>query len=164
MLLMWVSTAPTTVTAQNATVAPTVSPLDIPECFSNLTKLGLAQATADPFVQKVWTLCPNTIFDIGFPFANGECCFIGQPPLVALENTRFQCGSDGLSSNNCTLRGGRSHFVSSRSAEETDNTNVQVAGMTFESANFFTAILDNAGDITFTDCVWKVSREKGGKR
>ena len=81
-----------------------------------------------------------------------------------MENTRFQCGNDGLSSNNFTLRGGRSHFVSSRSVEETDNTNVQVAGITFEGANFFTAILGNAGDITFTDCVWKVSREKGGKR
>lgn len=125
-------------------------------CFTNLTEIMLLQATLDPLADKVFTLCPNTIFDIGFPSSGGACCFDGQHPLVARQNTRFQCGETGASSNNCILRGGRSQFLSAPELLNEDNSRVQVAGLSFESAAFFTAVLGNAGSITFSDCVWRV--------
>jgi hypothetical protein len=135
-------------------------------CYLNLTRLNDALQTADVSTQRTYTLCPNTVFDIGISTPFGECCQeeSGQHPLVATPNTRFQCGSDGKSSNNCVIRGGTFQFQSvfsftgtSFTTATVSNDNVQVAGITFESASNIGLRLSQAGDITFTDCIIRVS-------
>jgi hypothetical protein len=132
---------------------------DFGNCYSDLTLLYNALQTADLLVQRTYTLCSNTVFEVGASSLFGECCSDdGQQPLVARPNTRFQCGADGKSANNCVLRGGTFQFQSSitTSAGGAPNENVQVSGITFESAATAGLVLSHGGDITFTDCIIRV--------
>jgi hypothetical protein len=132
---------------------------EIGNCYDDLTALYNDLQTADLFAQKTYTLCPNTVFGVGVSSLLGGCCSDGgQNPLVARPNTRFQCGEDGRSGNNCVLRGGTFQFQSTFfSSVGTSNENVQVSGITFESAAKVGIVLSQAGDVTFTDCIIRVS-------
>jgi hypothetical protein len=125
-------------------------------CWTDLTTLDVNLAASDPSIEKTYTLCPNTIFDIGFSTAFGQCCESGQRSLTATSNTLFRCGVDGLPSNNCVLRGGTVQFQSN-SFIGSDAVNVRVQGITFENATNAGIRLANAGDVTFSDCIIRVS-------
>jgi hypothetical protein len=127
-------------------------------CYSNLTVLFQDQLDDDQFVQKTYTLCPNTTFDMGYSDSTGDCCFGGQIYLSARKNTRFQCGEDGKLENNCLVRGGETHVVYVDLINDEDGDNVEFAGITFEDAKLVTLFLGNAGDITFIDCLFKVRK------
>jgi hypothetical protein len=132
---------------------------EIGNCYDDLTVLYNDLQSADLLAQKTYTLCPNTVFEVGASSLFGECCSDGgQNPLVARPNTRFQCGEDGKSENGCVLRGGTFQFQStfSSSSVGTPNENVQVSGITFETAVNVGLILSQAGDVTFTDCIIRV--------
>jgi hypothetical protein len=131
---------------------------EIGKCYDDLTVLYNDLQTADLSAQKTYTLCPNTVFEVGTSSLFGECCSDGgQNHLVARPNTRFQCGEDGKSANDCVLRGGTFQFQSTLSSSVgTSNENVQVAGITFETAANVGIILSQAGDVTFTDCIIRV--------
>jgi hypothetical protein len=127
-------------------------------CYSNLTVLFEDQQDDDQFVQKTYTLCPNTTFVMGFSDSTGDCCFDGMIYLSARKNTRFQCGDDGKLENNCLVTGGETHIVYIDLINDEDGDNVEFAGITFEDAKLVTAFLGNAGDVTFIDCVFKVRK------
>jgi hypothetical protein len=137
---------------------PTASPVG---CYTNLTTLYEDQLDDDIFVQKVYTLCPNTTFVIGYSDSTGDCCFDGDTYLSARKNTRFQCGEDGKLSNNCLVTGGETHVVYVDLINDEDGDNVEFAGITFEDAKLVTLFLGNAGDIKFIDCVFKVRKYLG---
>jgi hypothetical protein len=130
----------------------------IGNCYDDLTLLYNDLQSADLLVQKTYTLCPNTVFEVGASSLFGECCTDGgQNPLVARPNTRFQCGEDGKSANDCVLRGGTFQFLSTfPTSAGTPNENVEVSGITFENAANGALSLSHAGDITFTDCIIRV--------
>jgi hypothetical protein len=148
--------APSTSIAPTATEVPTVT---APSCYSNLTTLYDDQQAGNIFVEKIYTLCPNTTFVVGVSDGQGGCCSEGQLFLSPRRNTRTQCGEDGKSSNNCVIVGGESQVIFLEMIEDEGGANVEFAGITFEDASLVTAFLGNAGDVSFTDCVFRVSKK-----
>jgi hypothetical protein len=131
-------------------------------CFRNTTEILVQQtleATTAADERKVYTLCPNTVFELGPSTVPGKLS-----PLVARSNTLFQCGADGSSANNCVLSGGESQFWSTDTVFDNDGdessaatTNVVVQGITFQDAQHVAILLETAGDVTFIDCIIRVS-------
>jgi hypothetical protein len=134
-------------------------------CYRNTTEI-LVQQTLQVTAEgerNVYTLCPNTIFQLGPSTTPGK-----QSPLVARSNTLFKCGTDGSSANNCVLSGGESQFWSSETGVfDTDEgagesgivaTDVVVQGITFQDAQHVAILLEAAGDVTFIDCIIRVSK------
>jgi hypothetical protein len=153
------------VTGSPVTGSPTSNPTatvitpEIPAaCYSNLTTLDVDVKADNPFIQKVYTLCPNTTFDVGFSKSSGECCFDGQRPFSPRSNSRFQCGEDGKSSNGCVLIGGESHILFVEAIADQPGVNIAFAGITFQDAQLVTFFLGNSGDMTFTDCIIRVRK------
>jgi hypothetical protein len=151
--------APTpTVETEFPTVAPFVVP-SLQDCYTNLKDLQTIVRAKDPFSKEVYKLCPNTVFDIGFNNASGYCCENGYPPLWPRKDTTYQCGDDGSSANNCTLRGGSTQVMSfAPHFNFEDKTNAVFRGLTFEDAKDMATLMLTYGDFTFDDCIFKVRR------
>ena len=95
----------------HSVLAATLAPLASAQasCFTSTYAILQAQLTSP---QEEYIVCPNTTIQIGFPnvdFSNFEN---GDWPLIALgPNTKFLCGEDGSSSNNCVLDARFIHFL-----------------------------------------------------
>jgi hypothetical protein len=156
------SSVPSGSSLPTASAAPTPLESAVPTvrtaCYKNLTLLFEDQEKTNPFVQKTFTLCPDTTFNIGFSDSGGECCFDGMRYLSARKNTRFQCGEDGKIENNCIITGGESHVVYVSLINDEDGDNVEFAGITFVDAKLVTLFLGNSGDISFIDCIFRVRK------
>lgn len=132
-------------------------PPDGSSCFTNTTQIFDHLVDQPPFSSNTYILCPNTVFPIGYTDSNGECCEDGDLPLMARSNTRYQCGEDGSSANNCTIFGGTLQFLMSPlSFGEEEAANVVAQGLTFTQAGLTTTPAGIAGDLTFLDCIFKV--------
>jgi hypothetical protein len=161
------STAPTAIPTATPTAVPTATPTAVPTatptaayaCYTNLTVLAEDQLDDDPLVQITYTLCPNTVFEVGFSDSNGDCCFDGQSFLSARKNTRFQCGENGNVDNNCIVTGGESHVIFFNEISDEVSNNAEFAGITFVNAARVTLFLGSLGDITFQDCIFRVRRQ-----
>ena len=111
---------------------------------------------ANPEVDNVYTLCSNTVFDIGVDDEEGNCCVDGMSRLYARNRTHIKCGGSGSSNNNCTIMGGQIQLLSRpQTFGETASTAVIFQGITFEAAEDTGVLLGNGGDITFVDCIFK---------
>lgn len=67
-------------------------------------------------------------------------------------------GEDGKSSNNCTLRGGQIQLITGGSSlQKVEVINVLIQGITFVAGLGASVVLVSAGDVTFVDCIFKVS-------
>lgn len=107
--------------------ANTLSPTSAPTAFCY---------GKDPSTQEIIIIFPNT-------------------PLHLRSNTRYLCGEDGSSSNDCRLVGGSYQLLSSpRLFDFEDTIGVLVQGLTFEDSRIAGAVLSNAGDVTFVDCLF----------
>jgi hypothetical protein len=106
----------------------------------------------DESIPRTYVLCPDTVFLIG-DLNDG-----GQYPILPRSNVAYKCGDEGLSSNNCVIRGGAVQLITigfdGDSSVGLDN--VLVSGLTFESADIRSVVLDKPGEITFVDCVLQV--------
>jgi hypothetical protein len=82
----------------------------------------------------------------------------GEPFLALRPNVVYQCGNDGSRMNNCILKGGdfglASYYGVFEGIYETV-PGVEIVGLTFESQNLFSVLLQAAGDITFVGCAFK---------
>lgn len=144
------------------TPAPTITPVIIvPDCFSNTTTLfHFMKQEANPVASYVYTLCPNTVFDIGFLDEMGECCVRGMNALFAKSKSHIKCGESGSSNNNCTLLGGQVQVASGPTFFDEDAaTEVVFQGITFEAAVDTGVLLAHRGDVTFIDCIFKVRKK-----
>jgi hypothetical protein len=160
------SEAPTT-SAPTTTVAPTSSPSAAPsfgpppDCYDDLDEIyAREEKVTDSTVWREYILCPDTEYIIGTfnRFVDERILFVGGfTPISPRNNVHYKCGSDGSSSNNCVLVGGSFHVLSFGTQFEEVQGNVTMEGITFESAFRITLFLGNAGDITFQDCVIRVS-------
>jgi hypothetical protein len=139
---------------------PTVAPFVVPslqDCYTNLNDLQAIVRAKDPFSKEVYKLCPNTVFEMGFLNASNVCCVNGHPPLWPRRDTTYQCGDDGSSANNCTLRGGTLHVISyNEQFSSEEKTNAVFKGLTFEDAAEIAILMTAYGDFTYDDCVFKV--------
>ena len=134
-----------------------VAPPDGSSCFANTTQIYEHLTDQPELSFNTYILCPNTVFNIGYVDSQGECCEDGYLPLTARSNTRFQCGEDGSSANNCTLMGGTIQLMMSQAAfGDVKAVNVVVEGITFTKAGLSTVPASLAGDLTLLDCIFEV--------
>ena len=157
--------APTPV-AMDATLVPTKAPTKAPSvlppvvklpCYDNTTILFDHVAAKGPFEVEEYILCPNTVFNIGaVSGSTNTCCIDGMSPLPARANTVIKCGESGASSNNCIINRGLFQMVSAYFTFFEFANNVEIMGLTFQDTELVSILLENDGDITFTDCIIKV--------
>ena len=135
-----------------------------PACYDDLDIL-LQWVETKESPDEDFILCPNTVFTVGYPYTVGRfnkkkyvCCQNGTNPLVVRQGVRYMCGEDGKSSNNCTITSGEMQIISHEGMFiHEEKTNVRVEGVTFENGGVSGAVLAADGDVTFTDCVFRVS-------
>jgi hypothetical protein len=144
--------------------APTISPAPSTvmmrdDCFADLGDIyALERDVEDTSVKRKYVLCPGRTFQMGVWTDDGEIKD-GEPFLALRPNVVYQCGQDGSRFNNCILRGGdfgvASYYGLFEGIYETV-PGVEIHGVTFESQNLFSVLLQAAGDITFFGCAFKV--------
>lgn len=144
--------------------APTVSPQPTTvmmrdDCFADLGEIyEMEKSVKDTTVKRKYVLCPGRTFHMGAWTEDHEIKD-GEPFLALRPNVLYQCGEDGSRMNNCVLKGGdfglASYYGVFGGIYETV-PGVEIVGLTFESQKLFSALLQAAGDITFTGCAFKV--------
>jgi hypothetical protein len=139
------------------TRAPIPAPVPVRPCYSNLTEIEDLVKLKNPFIVSTYILCPNTTYTMGRP--NEDHKYLdGFEPLYTRSNSIFQCGEDGKSSNKCVFMGGEYQvFHDFLSYNQENKVNVVFKGITFENAKGGGLILVAPGDITFIDCIFRVS-------
>jgi hypothetical protein len=140
------------------TKSPVPAPVPVRPCYTNLTEIADLVKLKNPFLLETYILCPNNIYQMGtfdpttFKIENGS------EPIFTRSNSIYQCGEDGKSSNNCIITGGEYHVFHDYVSHGRENkVNVVMKGLTFEDANDGGLIIAAPGDITFVDCVFRVS-------
>ena len=151
--------SPTAAAAADNT--PTLAPIrfEIPDmgCFADLSEVADRVAAKNGYQVETYTLCPNTIYKIGST-GTGTIVEGGSPPLTLRQNTRYICGSDGKSSNNCVLTGGQFQLLSLYNAFDYEiKSNIVLKGITFENGQTAGVLLVAPGDVIFDDCIFRVS-------
>ena len=151
--------SPTAAAAADNT--PTLAPIrfEIPDmgCFADLSEVADRVAAKNGYQVETYTLCPNTIYKIGST-GTGTIVEGGSPPLTLRQNTRYICGSDGKSSNNCVLTGGQFQLLSLYNAFDFEiKSNIVLKGITFENGQTAGVLLVAPGDVIFDDCIFRVS-------
>ena len=142
---------------------PTVPPeITFDGCFDNLSDIYvLEKGQEDVSIRRRYVLCPGTRFDLGYVNDQNEV-ISGQRMIQLRPNVIYQCGNDGSRSNGCLLNGGdfgvASFYEVFEGVSETVE-NVLIQGLTFQSQQLFSVVLEAAGDITFEDCAFTVSLE-----
>ena len=167
-----VTSAPTKAPVSTATETPEVTPTKAPDnpettttaptqadatsaptafCYDNLRAVHDFVKAKDPSVEETVVLCPNTEFNVD-----------AQKPLLLRSNTRYLCGENGSSGNDCRLTGGSYQVLNSpRSFGFEDSVNILVQGLTFDNSRVAGAVLSNAGDVTFVDCIFENHKGRG---
>lgn len=80
------------------------------------------------------------------------------PPIAVQSNMRLKCGENGRLEDHCTIRAGDTLLLNSFfMSQELAAANVIIEGITFESGSESLLELTNGGDITFRDCLFRVS-------
>jgi hypothetical protein len=141
------------------TRAPVPAPVPVRPCYTNLTEIEDLVKLKNPFLLETYILCPNTIYPMGTFDVTTYRIENGSQPIYTRSNSIFQCGEDGKSSNNCIISGGEYHvFHEYVSYGRENKVNVVFKGVTFEDASGGGLIIAAPGDITFIDCIFRVSR------
>ena len=154
-----ITVSPTANITNSPTSSPTFDPdFSIPECFNSTKVLFQAMLRASSFQKTEYILCPDTTFNIGRFDDAGRCCLDGDYSLFLRSRSTVKCGADGKSSNNCIFLGGNTQlFYIGTFFGDLVAQDVVVMGITFQSTSFLSTALANRGDITFIDCIWRVS-------
>lgn len=140
----------------NATMPPT-SP---DGCYTSMNDILYVIADDNKlFTEKTFVLCPNSVIDVGY-IVPGEGIKNGQAPLVPRSNSKFLCGDDGKSENNCILRGGDFGLavIPVIFDQDTAVNNVVIRGFTFEGQKQHSFYGIMAGSIRLEDCIFRVSK------
>ncbi len=144
------------------TVSPTKAPIPAPvpdrACYTDLQEIQDKVSLKDPFIVETYILCPNAVYTIGTFDGAANTITGGSKAISTRANSIFQCGTDGISSNNCIVTGGTIQVLhDSAFFRNEDKSNVVIKGITFEDASHSAAVLAAPGDITFIDCIFRVS-------
>lgn len=149
-----------------AMVAPTVAPTRDPDfCFKTLQEVipefkdrGYTRDFSQVFEVEI---CPNVNIDVAeeelfYPEPwNGE-----EPPLIAQSNMHVRCGKEAKLTDKCMLEDGNSLMVNTYATLEPGEKvveNVIVEGIVFQRGSLNLLDLRSAGDITFRNCLFRVS-------
>jgi hypothetical protein len=153
---------------QNPTVVPTAAPTTgapslepsfgpAPDCFTDLDNLSERElAVTDLSVPRTLILCPDTDYYMGRADDDNPGTYVGgYSPFVPRPNAHYKCGESGSSSNNCRIIDGDFPILSF--GGDLEHTNITFQGLIIESAFRGGMIFARAGDLTFTDCIIRVS-------
>ncbi|GKZ01452.1 hypothetical protein MPSEU_001095900 [Mayamaea pseudoterrestris] len=150
------------VASQSTNDTSIATPPNGASCWDNTTEIFNHLTDAPPFSSNTYIFCPNTVFDIGYTDSNGDCCEDGELPLAARTNTKYQCGEDGSSANNCVIFGGSLQLlITALSFSESEVSNFIVQGLTFTRAGLLASAPALPGDVTFLDCIFEDSQNSG---
>lgn len=153
--------------ATNDTEAPTSTPTELPtfgpppDCYSDLNEIlerdWLFTEDEVEYIPRTYTICPDTVYQMGVITSSGHGVEYtgGFDALVPRPNSHYKCGESGLLSNNCVLTGGSWPIIGY--GGDLQMLNVTFEGFVIESAVEGGVILSKPGDITFIDCVFRVS-------
>lgn len=147
------------------TMAPTIAtfpPTTEEGCYTTLDAIYFLISDDDKlFQQKKFVICPGTVLEIGF-LVPGVGIDQGQAPIIPRSNTEFLCGEDGKSENNCIIKGGDFGVIAVPVffRQDLSVNNVQIKGFTFEGQVQYAAFVATAGDISFIDCIIRVSEKQ----
>jgi hypothetical protein len=136
---------------------PTVAaPVSSKSCYSNITEVNALVKQSNPNIENTYVLCPDTVYPIGKLLSTGVLEG-GFETLRLRANSKFLCGADGASANNCTLIGGEFHILSAGTDFPDENfVNVVIQGLTFDDSGTGGVLLAFPGDVTFIDCIFQV--------
>lgn len=146
------------------TLTPTSTPLDPDFCygtiFESMGDFLIRGAVAD--FSETWELrlCVNTEYTVTDDIFPPQPWLGDNPPIVAQSNTHVKCGKDGLLSDQCVVQHGQSLFWNAYSTQppgEPAASNVIVEGLTFQDGLLSLIDMRSGGDITFRNCVFRVS-------
>ena len=157
-------------TPQPTTLAPTASPILTPpsakpvglfdECFSTTRSLSTALLSRrSPYEFVDIELCRGQFYvDLGIEF---NAPWVGlRPAIIAQSNMRVRCGDNGLLENQCVVGGTGEALVLniwSSVFREDEHKNVTFEGITFQRGSNALIRMSNGGDITFKNCLFRVS-------
>jgi hypothetical protein len=143
------------------------------KCFTSLKALNDVQVIRakafDYDTIATYVLCPNTVFDAPAPpipdddaiFTDDYFYFQFPTGLIVDGNSRYLCGNDGKSSNNCTIKeysdGGQILSQINR-YNYTFKDNILVSGITLDGSKspITSIVIASPGNITFKDCIIQV--------
>lgn len=153
------TSAPTIMTP--TLVAPTsVGRFD--ECFDSTRGLANALRSRRPPYEFVdIELCPRQNFRVDDPIDFNTPWLGLNPPVSAQSNIRVKCGDDGLLRDQCVVGDGEALVLNTWSFSRDDQAqNVTFEGITFEKGATALVIMFSGGDITFKNCLFRVSAER----
>jgi hypothetical protein len=111
--------------------------------------------------QRIYTLCPNTVFRPG-PVDQNGAVISGDAPLATRSNAETRCGNTGKPTNNCTITGTGTYGIFAMSLlvyGEASMENVVFKGLTIDSwigeGQIPVLVGADQGKVTFTECVFK---------
>jgi hypothetical protein len=145
----------------NTTLTPIPAPVPDRPCYTDLVEIADKLKLKNPFTLETYIFCPGTFFQMGTVDPTTDEVLNGYRAIFTRSNSIFQCGEDGKSSNNCTIYGGEYHvFHELPSYNRESKVNVVMKGLTFVNATGGSVVLAAPGDITFIDCIFRVSSLK----
>jgi hypothetical protein len=117
-----------------------------PICYTTFRDLSAAMAAKPEFVQETFIVCAGTVITVGVEtFLLSNVFINGDVALSMRQFTRVNCGTDGSSRNNCTVRGGASHiYVNSQLYRSEDKKRMSISGFTFEESDKWAIYMDLA--------------------
>lgn len=133
--------------------------LEAQQCMLTLNAITVAESLVGENTNetRVYTLCPNTIYNVGFLNFDREF-FRGQSPLPLRPNMLIRCGENGSRENGCIINGGDLQVDGTSKFGVSDESiqNVIIRGLTFRNASMHNAWLQKPGDVQFQDCLFTV--------
>jgi hypothetical protein len=152
-----VNAPPVNVTVTDDATAAT-DDKDLTSCFTTINGLALQESAADTTVQRIYSLCPNSVYGIGMlNFDN--VVQGGQEPIPLRPNMHVKCGTDGLVEDSCVINGGDvqldgTSYLTVRDSDRIDN--VTIEGVTFVNAFKYMVWLNKPGSVNFINCHFRV--------
>jgi hypothetical protein len=135
--------------------------LSVEACISDFNDIYNAErAVSNTNVQRIYTICPNKLYDVGFLDFNNNLRprQDGGPPLPLRPNMKLQCGDDGSRENLCWVTDGHLQVDGTgiRGLDDDHLHNVEIVGFVFIGSVQHSTWITKPGSITFRDCEWRV--------
>lgn len=137
-------------------------PATVPEteCLTSLNDVYFGERdVVDSIILRTYVLCPDTTFNLANTFGDDGLALDGDNPIIiGRPNVHVLCGEDGMSQNNCTLKGGMIQLAIFDEFEVgfVPATNAVVQGLTFVGATSVNVLANFYGAVTFQDCLFEV--------
>ena len=148
------------------TLAPTVSPTRDPDfCVDRLRRdffPDFLDRGGKGDFSKVFEveICAGAEIEVNNPVGYTDPWFGINPPLIAQSNMHVKCGKEGKLTDKCIIHSGSAlmmNVYSNKAPGEKMVQDVLIEGLVFEKGAYNLLDLRGAGNITFKNCIFRVS-------